>query len=264
MPPRIPNRKPETTTQDYASLTARHAAAKAALDAHARQRAGTQRAGEFSPREHELKIDLAEAALALEQEAKSYNRVASDLEAIRTYALAELAEYRAVLEAPMPAPPALLADATPEAMSAYVDAILAFRIVDEAARAALAPASTRIHFVYEAIRQAQKITWEARKAAHLPAPKAVIDRPQGAPGSIREIEKDVEFIEAQRVPPPGYNKSSAERTLETLRDDLAEWRENQEAEAEADRIAALPPRERALAIEELRYAAEGPKGAPLL
>jgi hypothetical protein len=256
---RIPTKKPETRHQDYAAQVERLAAAKAELQAieHQRSLAGTGASRSFSPAIQEKKIAICEAQLALEQDAAAYNRAAPDLEAIRGYVLDELALYSAVIEAPTPTPPAPLAEATPEAMRAHVDAVLAYRAAYAAHQAAIAPAGDRLKYAYDAARAAQQIVYAARKAANLPAPKAVIvGRPQGAPGTRAGVAEDVEAIEGQRVPPPGKGMNHVELQLQQLRADLAQWETAQAEAAEAERIANLPAPERRREVERLRFAAE--------
>ncbi|MES1185087.1 MAG: hypothetical protein ABUL60_14840 [Myxococcales bacterium] len=252
----------ELSAPQYQALRARHAdlrQARAALEQQISTRGTPRKPYESALVEAEM-LELG-ALIAAEQGGAAYNRSASDLEEIRTYLEGELRIARDVFMQPAPPEPAPLAGPTAKEMAHYATSVTAYRVACAEHSAAVGPAHERLSLAYGAARQAQRLVFEARKASKLYDPShAVPQDPQtfhpSVPGNVEQIDRDLAQIAAQRVDTaPNGVVSSAELRLAKLRHEREEYEAEKAAQVEADRINALPPRERRLELERLHLAA---------
>lgn len=258
MPRTNPNPiRPQTINpQDWSARVAAHAAARAAREEFERNRSQAGNGGKVSRHGLTLEIAELEALIALESDARAYERSAADVEGLRSLLLAELSIAREAYSRPAPAQPAPLAAATPEAILAAVAEQERYSAALEAHKASLAPIARRLSLIYHFCREAAGMIARARKAAQLPAARTVVPSPGNilaAPGADA-IDQHAALIEAQRMPPAGQAATHHELKLRQLRRDLEELDLAAAAEQEAARIEALPPQQRRIEIDRINRA----------
>lgn len=218
--------KKAPNTVSHLAAKARVVEAKQALEKLEYARAHSPNGHLGNAKLWQAKIDLARAELELHEGAQAYNRAAPDLEALRNWLLAELATARAALDVAPPSPPAPLESADPEALTAHVEAGLAYRQAHHDHIESIAPIHNRILAAYDAVRDAQALTVAARKAANMPAAAPVIvGYITGAPGTVAAIDQAMASIEAQRVPDSsrGHVMTHHERRVKDAEKDLADF-----------------------------------------
>lgn len=166
-------------------------------------------------------LAVLEANLAMRDGAATYNRVAFDVESLRSFVEAELRATRDVLarcEAGLPEVPPIR-EPTVEACSAFVEASHQRHLTTEAQRAESYASRVRLASAYAAAEKARELLIPIRRRDGLPPPFGFVLA--DVPATVAQCDAALEKLAEFRRPPKRNGMTTAEVAVRDKRDEVA-------------------------------------------